>query len=279
MARNLESRTEGFAPELSGTERIHSNPEIFARYVEMAGINNPAFRQAVQGMPRDQQLQIGRKIAEYAQGIVQNSPQTRRMVSLGEMYDQIPSDEQIPEGKTAKQVIMERVYGMPGRQYPSINAIAGSRTSAADIRNEVGKTLGYTVRSAWPGLLAGGGWMLANKWYKGQIAKGLTGRAASAIFPSVSFFEKPLTYLSEIMPQKMAMRATKAGATELGLFSWNKVSTPLIYVIGAYVAYKALKSFMARRREKRMEDQERLAQMSRGLSLQNQMLQERMALA
>jgi len=275
LVANLESRTES-APRLSRTERIHSSPEVFARYVEEAGRNNPSFRKAIRGLSREEQLEIGKKLADYSNNIIEDSPQTSRMASLGEMYDQIPDDEQIPEGKSAREVIMGRVYGMPGRQYPSINAIAGNKTSAVDIRREIGKTLGHTVRSGWPGLLAGAGWFATDKWYKGKATKGILKRVAEG------FSSSPFDYIP-VFGKKgvtgLIGDTAKTTAAEGAYQTWGAVSTPIVYLIGAYVAYKALKSVLKRRKERKIEDMERLEQMSRGVSLQNKLLSDRVAFA
>jgi len=270
MVRNLEERAQTrFVPELQNTERVNSNPELIASYIQQIGRTNPEFVNALKGLPKERQAEIYGALARYSSDLA-NSPQTRRMISLGEMHDQLPEDHK--DEDDLRSTLRQRVYDMPGRHYPYINAVSGTG-KAGELRAQVGKALKYTVKDGWPGLLAGGGWLLANNWYKTQAAKGLVKRAASA------FSGNLLDYVPIFGKRNMLVDAGKVAAGEGALTAWSTVSTPLMYILGAYSAYKAIKSVLKARRETKLENREKLEEASRNLTMQRQALANQMAFA
>ncbi|OIO61758.1 hypothetical protein COY26_03040 [Candidatus Woesearchaeota archaeon CG_4_10_14_0_2_um_filter_33_10] len=181
---------------------------------------------------------INNVFSKYMDSIKKYHPTSRRAALLEQSYNLVPSEDEIKgQDKDSKEVLKQRLYSNPGRQYSYTNAIVGDEKKPKDITYALGKAAHEAVKEGWPVIGAGTGWWLANKWYKkgiGEIAK-------------ESFDHKWWQYL--VGPSHI--KDTSEFLAKAGLRSlWGLSRTPLLYAIGAYAAYKTLGYFLKRRKEK-----------------------------
>jgi len=206
--------------------------------------------------------EVERVFLDYMNAFRKYAPAPRRAAILEQSYNLVPTEEE-SEGKDAREVLRQRLYATPGRQYAYLNAVAGDKKKPTDIKYELGRAAQYTIKEGWPVIGAGAGWWLANNWYKKQIAKGLAKRLAG------SFTKRWWQYAISPFTAPAAIGKAAAGEGVLRLF--GLVRTPILYAIGAYAAYKTIGYFLKRRREKRLENEE----VERLENMRNEFLQQR----
>jgi len=227
------------------------------------------FKDNVKGKKRKEEIgnEVDRIFSKYLRDIKRYSPIPRRASMLEQSYNSVPDESEL-DGKNPQEVLNQRLYSNPGRQYNYLNGIVGEKKKSKDIKYELGKAAQYTLKEGWPVLGAGAGWWLANRAYKIGTAKGLAGRLGS------SFNQKWWKYLVPgIGPVRAELGVGKALAKE-GLRSlWSLAKTPCLYAIGAYAAYKTIGYFLKRRKEKKLEKEEieRLEGMRNDMNLQRHM--------
>lgn len=215
---------------------------------------------------------VQRVFGDYMRSQTHYNPVTRRALSLEQMYNEIPDGDSAEDDgseRDGRTTLQQRLYANPGRQYPYLNGVSGDERSREGLKRKVGSALGYTVREGWPVIGAGAGWWFANRWYKGQIAKGLTGRLKD------SFKRRWWEYLVPgIGSGKVAADTGAAMAKEGALKFWSFAKMPLLYAIGAYAAYKTIGYFIKRRREKKLNEREveRFENLRREMLMQNRAL-------
>ncbi|MBP7708333.1 hypothetical protein KA107_01500 [Candidatus Pacearchaeota archaeon] len=275
MAKSLENIAEGIVSPEGAKEEAFVNGEWDFVKRNNSNYMHPVlnyFTDKIKDKKRrgEMKTEVGNVFSRYMEALKKYAPGPKRAAVLEQSYNLVPAEKDL-DGKDPKEVLKQRLYSNPGRQYQYLNGILGNKKTASDIRQELGKATKYTIREGWPVLGAGTGWWLADKWYKGQIVKGLTGRLAG------SFENKWWQYLVPGMgPARMAADAgeffLKNGIKQL----WGLARTPMLYAIGAYAAYKTIGYFLRRRKEKRLEHEEveRLEQMRNNLALQNQTINE-----
>jgi len=131
------------------------------------------FKDNVKGKKRKEEIgnEVDRIFSKYVRDIKRYSPIPRRASMLEQSYNSVPDESEL-DGKNPQEVLNQRLYSNPGRQYTYLNGIVGAKKKSKDIKYELGKAAQYTLKEGWPVLGAGAGWWLANRWYKkGSKAK------------------------------------------------------------------------------------------------------------
>jgi len=190
---------------------------------------------------------------KYVEDLKKYSGAPGRAALLEQSYHFVPSENEIEEGKDIQGVLKNRLYSNPGRNYQYLNGIVGEKKKSKDIKGEIGKAAKYAIKEGWPVLGAGAGWMLMNRFAK-----------------KTTFDNKWWQYLVPgIGPARLGVDAGKMALKG----AWGLIKTPALYAIGAYAAYKVIKYFLRRRKEKRLEHEEveRLENLRNEMASQKQM--------
>lgn len=206
--------------------------------------------------------EIGYVLNQYIEDLQSQNPTTRRATALEQAYGQISDipEKELENPEDAVNVLRQRLYGAPGRNYSYMNSIAGNGKSKKELGKRVAGALGDVVKEGWPVIGAGAGWALANNWYKKELAKGLLKRAGGTL-ANTRWYEWliPGGTLGKVIGNEAKLKLI------------GEALTPLGYAIGAYAVYKTIKYFLKKRKEKKISEEEnKLLEQAR-----NQMLLQR----